>query len=1030
MSITPTPEQTAVISAPLGPVRVAAGAGTGKTTTIALRVVSLVAEIGLEPERILGITFTNKAAAELSDRIRNLLTGHVEPGREVEVHTYHGFAAQLLREFGALVGVERSSKVITPTFSRQLLRGVMDKVPLPSMNISDRNNIEHLRRLASQLGDHLLQAEDIAAPHPITDETWLLRADLLEGLKHYKAEKRRLGVTDYADLIVLAHRLVTRHPEVATELRQRYQAVMLDEYQDTNPAQRELLRALFGKGFPVMAVGDIDQTIYEWRGASPHNFEHFPSHFSNPDGSEAATLNLTANRRSLPNIVEVANAIRARTVSGQPPLQPLPDRIGGEVIVAWHDDAVVEAEWIARNLAELAPLHQWKEMAVLFRKNKDMILVHDALRAAGIPVEVANLGGLLGVPEVTDLHAWLRILQTPEDSPALFRIVMGSRFRLGMGDLAHLARWVTQNDRNDPDRIDHDQAPARTFIEAIDHLDEIPAMRIGARAGLARFASEYRQLLEAAQGVSLVELSRRILDLTGAWTDLAALSETEQLTARLNLYRFLDLAEDWSPLEGRPSLAAFIEYLALMSEDQNEELDTARLSGENAVTLLTVHRAKGLEWEVVFVPACYEKNFPTQSQGFDNPYGTSKTSGKYLPYEFRLDRQWLPPLFPGIDKTEADDLLREVHVRQEWRIAYVAATRAKKMLFVSGAWWYGHPEPKTRPSRPSELWMLVKRHPLARVESEPGIEPPSPSLLRFEPGPPAPDPLFPTGWDAALRTDLAAPGWALEEATSRALGEGFAAQTNAMQQILFDLPVADITTRDSRISTSVTGLVTYATCPRRFYWSEIERLPRRPNPAARAGSRVHRMIEIHQRGQIPIDDAASDLYDVVLDDDGGQGATVAGPFQMFTDSRFARSRARMIEAPFEMELSGLRLRGRVDAVFEPDPGHWEIVDFKSGRPRSEPSGHVQLEAYAVAAESGALGPSPDRITVTFAFLGGGLEERSEVVDAAWMASAQDRLTNLAQGITAEKYDPQPGNGCSSCDFLRFCPAGKAFVATR
>src|SRR6185503_10358730 len=120
----------------------------------------------------------------------------------------------------------------------------------------------------------------------------------------------------------------------------------------------------------------------------------------------------------------------------------------------------------------------------------------------------------------------------------------------------------------------------------IDHLDEIPGMRAGARSGLERFAAEYRQLLEAAQGVSLVELSRRILDLTGAWTDLAALSETEQLTARLNLYRFLDLAEDWSPLEGRPSLAAFIEYLGLMSEDQNEELDTARLSGENAVTLL------------------------------------------------------------------------------------------------------------------------------------------------------------------------------------------------------------------------------------------------------------------------------------------------------------------------------------------------------------------------------------------------------------------------------------------------------------
>jgi DNA helicase-2/ATP-dependent DNA helicase PcrA len=1041
MTITPTPEQLDVISAPLGPIRVAAGAGTGKTTTIALRVVSLVADSGLEPERILGITFTNKAAAELSDRIRVLLTPHVEPGREVEVHTYHGFAAQLLREFGALVGVERGSKVITPTFSRQLLRSVLHRVPLASINISDRNNIEHLRRLGSQLGDHLLLPEDVAIPDELADEPWLLRADLLEGLRHYQAEKTRLGVTDYADLIVLAHRLVTQHIEVAAELRQRYQAVMLDEYQDTNPAQRELLRALFGSGFPVMAVGDIDQTIYEWRGASPHNFEQFPSHFHHPDGTEASTVNLTANRRSLPNIVEVANAIRAKTGSGQPALAPLTDRIGGEVVVAWHDNAVVEAEWIARNLAQLAPSHLWKDMAVLFRKNKDMILVHDALRAAGIPVEVANLGGLLGVPEVADLHAWLRILQTPEDAPALYRIVMGSRFRLGMGDLAHLARWVTRQERSHralavesegvpPDRTEHDQAPARTMLEAIDHLEEIPDIRRGAGDGLQRFASEYRQLLEAAQGVSLVELCRRILDLTGAWTDLAALSDTEQLTARLNLYRFLDLAEDWSPLEGRPSLAAFIEYLALMSEDQNEELDTARLSGEDAVTLLTVHRAKGLEWDIVFVPACYDKNFPTQSQGFDNPYGPTKTAGKFLPYEFRLDRQWLPPLYPGIEKKDADDLLREVHVRQEWRIAYVAATRAKQRLFMSGAWWYGHPEPKAKPSRPSELWNVVAAHPCTTVESEPGEEPMPPLLLRFEPDASAPDPLFPTGWDAALREELATPGWALQEAEARGLGDGFAAHTAAVQQMLFDLPAISPAADDSLISTSVTGLVTYAHCPQRFFWSEVERLPRRPNPAARAGTRVHRQIELHQRGQIPLDDFGPDLYDV----DGYYVASeetlasAAGPFQMFERSRFARAKARMIEAPFEMSLSGVRLRGRIDAVFEPEPGHWEIVDFKSGRPRTEPSGHVQLEAYAVAAYSGALGPSPDRITVTFAFLGGGLNEQSETVDQQWMSSARNRLAHLTGGITARSFQPQPGEGCAGCDFLRFCSAGKAYVS--
>ncbi len=468
-------------------------------------------------------------------------------------------------------------------------------------------------------------------------------------------------------------------------------------------------------------------------------------------------------------------------------------------------------------------------------------------------------------------------------------------------------------------------------------------------------------------------------------------------------------------------MAAFIEYLALMSEDQTEELDTARLSGENAVTLLTVHRAKGLEWDVVFVPACYDKNFPTQSQGFDNPYGPLKTSGKYLPYEFRLDRQWLPPLYPGIEKREADDLLRAVHLRQEWRIAYVAATRAKQRLYVSGAWWYGHPEPKTRPSRPSDLWYVVARYPNSRVESEPGDEPIPPSLLRFEPDPPAPDPLFPSGWDAALRAELTEPGWAMRRADEQGLADGFANSTQAAQQMLFDLPPVHVRTPDALISTSVTGLVTYAQCPKRFYWAEVDRLPRRPNPAARAGTRVHRQIELHQRGQIPIDDVAPDLYDStegVSIEGVEQSPRGPGPFQIFAESRFARARARLIETPFDLVISGVQVRGRVDAVFEPQPGNWEIVDFKSGRPRLEPAGHVQLEAYAVAAANGALGPTPDRISVTFAFLAGELEEHTELVDEQLVVRGREPI-DRSDRRNRRRELPSPGRARDAATVISF-----------
>ena len=204
--ITPTDEQLAVVLHPLEPLRVEAGAGTGKTATLALRIVHLVTELGLEPEAILGITFTNKAAAELADRIRRALaeTSSLDPGREVEVHTYHGFATQLLQEYGALVGFERATGVITPTFSRQLIETVLASVELPALNPANRGNVDDIRRLGSSLGDNLLEASEIEVPAFDDNSPWVLRTSLLTALVAYRIEKHRRGVVDYSDLILRA----------------------------------------------------------------------------------------------------------------------------------------------------------------------------------------------------------------------------------------------------------------------------------------------------------------------------------------------------------------------------------------------------------------------------------------------------------------------------------------------------------------------------------------------------------------------------------------------------------------------------------------------------------------------------------------------------------------------------------------------------------------------------------------------------------------------------------------------------------
>ena len=1014
-ALVPTSEQRAVMDLGLDTIRIRAGAGTGKTTTVAMVIANLVEDHGVEPERMLGITFTNKAAAELADRVRGILGGVVDEGHQAEVHTYHGFAGQVLAEFGALAGVDSRMRIITPTFARQLLGETFHHTIHQHLDITNPRVMDRVRMLGDRLSDHLLGPGDLVGHGAPGDEVWAARAEMLETLTRYEKEKRRLGVVDYGDLVTMSTRLMREFPELAGEVRARYRAVVLDEYQDTNPAQRSLLATIFGDGFPVIAVGDEDQTIYEWRGATAENFELFPVHFRKRDGEPAHERGLTLNRRSAQVILDVANLIRKR---GNPVAENLEAREqdrSGVVATYWATDAIAEAEWIAEKLHEshdggLA----WSDMAVLFRKNRNFAVVVDAMRRADIPVEVANLGGLLSVPEVEELRAWLTILDRPENSAAFTQIFFGSRYRLGFADLAPLTRWLAEfangNDRED--------VPAIGLLEAIEQLDAVTGMRLEAQDALEHFLVCYREILTESQGKSLVETCRLILDRTRAWQDIEALPANQRLTGRLNLYRLLDLAEDWSPLRGRPSLGAFLDYLAVMEEDPAEELDSAHLSGENAVTLITVHRAKGLEWEVVSIPAVVDQNFP--SRAFQHP--DPLKFAEHLPAEHRIDAALVD--MPSEPK-ERREFFRSQNARQEWRVAYVAVTRAKSKLLVSGAYWYGLPEPSVNPKKPSELFEMIASHDHTENAGH-APETPRPALLREETPASTPDPHFTNGWNGALR-DAAASEQAMPSlAGELGLADELDRELDRLNKALFALDeVALPETEDPERVVSVTGLVTYAGCPKRYYWSEVDPLPRRRNPAAVAGTELHRRIELYQRGQVPFEELELDLYDAPDESTGPGGYTV------FQESRFAQEPADLVEAPFVLRLdNGYKVRGRIDAVYASD-GRWEIVDFKSGAPSRDEARLVQLQAYALAAHQADLGiPPPSSTQVTFAYMGGGLNVETHDANKRWLADAEQHLISLTDSIEAGDFEEQPGERCGGCDFLRFCGPGQNWVAAR
>jgi DNA helicase-2/ATP-dependent DNA helicase PcrA len=983
---------------------------------MALRLAALIEREQFDPEAALGITFTNKAAEELTDRLRRHLPDLAKLGREVEVTTYHGFAHGVLAEFGPIVGFERDAQLITPGYQRELLTEALAGGSYEHLDVRlPRRRVDDLVVLAGRLGDHLLRPSGLIEAQPQRpDEIWAQRAEMAQVLDRYAAIKHRYNAVDFSDLITLAHRVVG-DASVAGRIRERYRVVLLDEYQDTNPAQRELLLRIFGDAFPVTAVGDPDQTIYEWRGASLGNFAGFSNHFTNADNTPSATLTLSINRRCDRRIIDIANRVKKEigVDGGIDALQAAPDSGDGHVEVSWFHSAVDEARWVA---AEVRRLHDeegigWRDLGILFRKNRQIHLVREALQDEGVPVEVAALGGLLQVPEVVDLHAWLRLIGRPDDAPALVRILLGARFRLGLGDLAPLAEWVRRHRR---DRANDDEtAPGWAMLEAVDQLEQVESLTTEARRRLTDFRDLYRRLLAEAQAVTLVELCRRILEGAGTWAEVEALDGAARLTARLNLYRFLDLAEEWSPLEGRPSLDAFLDYLDLLDEDAgSEELDTARLSNEDAVSMLTVHRAKGLEWNTVFVPAVAAGTFPSSAHGgLEDPARYPKV----LPFELRLDQ--------GPDLPSSKAALETRHRSQEWRTAYVAVTRAQHRLYVTGAFWYSTGQAK----RPSLLFETIRNAPGTHVRHQEATEGSPPAFLRIEDAAGAPDPHFPGGWHEALRATIDDPGWPTSAAQDES--NAFDGQRRQLQLVLDGLPNPPDVATDLPLTTSVTGLVTYATCPRRYFWTAIDPLPRRPSPAARRGIAVHRRIELHSLGVVPLEEVDLDTYDLPPDETNAP-AGGADPFETYRSSRFAASRPRFVEVPFDLRVEGdARVNGRIDAIYEPHPGTWEIVDFKSGRPSMQTTTRVQLEAYAVAVDEVRFAPiKPDHLKVTFAYLGDGLTEVSEEVDSSWMTAARHHLSELVGSIRGENWEPSPSTACNSCDFLRFCPAGLEWSA--
>lgn len=994
--------QLAAITAPVDrPSVIIAGAGSGKTTVMAARVVWLVGHHGVAPERILGLTFTHKAAAELGVRIRRSLAAlDVESDGEPTTSTYHAFAGTLIAEHGLRLGIEPDLRILSDASRFQRVAQAIESFDGELLEVS--TNVPRLvgdvMALDGQLSEHLVTTDRLRAfdadlistlqgadKHYAVQDAGITAARRRTELSHlvdrYRLAKAAAGVMDFSDQMAWGAEL-SAVPEVAESLRERFDVVLLDEYQDTSVAQRDLLKNLFsgdagdaGRGHPVMAVGDPAQGIYGWRGAAAGNLIEFLDQFPAADGGRGAQFSLLETRRCGKSIIGAANELAAEFYATSEVVQPLqahPDNAAGSVTVSLHPTVADEVSAVVAGVrSAIEAGHPMSEIAVLVRVGGENAEIVAGLRHAGIPFEVVGLTGLLSQPEVQDLVSVLEVVDDVTANPAMLRLLTGPRWHIGPRDLALLGRRAGALSgrvfgREGDLSLDEQLAKAvegadPTEIVSLADAVEDPGDLPYSPEARVRFQSLSGMLsgLRSHVGEPLYDFARRVMHALDLDVELEASGAPSGLD---NIALLLEAIAGYSADDSYASLSGLLAYLGA-EERFNDGMEVSTPSDVDSVKLLTAHRAKGLEWRVVFVPFMAKGVFP-HSKGRSRWVGSATT----LPVALRGDADQLPDIqewtFAG-DKDyrvlNAADALQE-----ERRLGYVAFTRAKLELHVSGHWWG---RTATRPRGPSPFlettraWLGSRGTPPVVWSDEPDADERNPlaeqRLAVAWPASPA---------DLSARHRLAALVDAhIDDPSSPALpefgGPDEQAELQVVRQIEDELAllVAEADRAADPVRTISLPATLSATTALRLAGERAELLaelarpmPREPVAGARFGTRFHAWVETQfAEGQQSLLDPG-DLPgrgDTHIQDDDELDEVI----RSFQDGPYGGSSPYAVEAPFSIMLGGQQVIGRIDAVYRTETG-FDVVDWKTNRRAT--SDPLQLAIYRLAwAELQGIDPS-------------------------------------------------------------------------
>lgn len=601
------PQQAEAVINTEGPMLIMAGAGSGKTKVLTCRVANLLQK-GVRPYRILAITFTNKAAAEMRERVNNM-SGPA--AKDVWLFTFHAFCARFLRmEIDKLPGYGGNFAIYDTADSQNLIKQILKEMNLdykrfqPSGILSRisnaKNALQDAAAFARQAGDFYEQKV----------------ADIYS---RYEQKLQLNNALDFDDLLMLSIKLLQENKEVREKYQDRFDYLLVDEYQDTNHAQYLLTKFLAAKHRNICVVGDADQSIYGWRGADIQNILDFEK-----DYPDAKVIKLEQNYRSTQIILDAANAVIENNTGRKPKNLWTENKSGADIIYFQAVDERDEARFVIEQLQNLQRTENKKlgDMAILYRTNTQSRIFEEMLIKSGISYNM--VGGLKFYErkEIKDIIAYLRVIFNPADSLSLLRIINVPKRGIGDASLAKIQAYAAANNVS--------------LFEAVSNAAAIDGLSSRFVSKLDDLAGIIFELMNLASEAPVEDLIDRVLRDTGYLEELEN-ERTPQAQSRIdNLHELISVAQEFAASEEENNLENFLAHVALVSDIDDTEL------GEDAITLMTLHSSKGLEFPVVFLVGMEEGLFP-----------------------------------------HARTLMDETEIEEERRLCYVGITRAKEKLFLS-----------------------------------------------------------------------------------------------------------------------------------------------------------------------------------------------------------------------------------------------------------------------------------------------------------------------------------------------------------